>query len=237
MSTVAWRNDRVLTLGSLTAIITLSWLYLARAHRPHAGDFLAACLLWTVMMVAMMLPTAVPAIDLFGTFARKRMTVIGRAAPTSWFVLGYIAVWTAVSLIAAAGQAALSPAVRHAPTLSTPLLDAALLLLAGAFQFSSVKNACLTQCRSPVPFFLANWRDGTLGAFVLGARHGSYCLGCCLALMGLMFVFGAMNLLWMGALSLLMLSEKIAPASWRLGRRVGILCLLGSAFLIVQAIR
>ena len=240
-------------MGSLIAVIALSWLYLARMDMSRSGggiiciatpglagapleQFAAAFLIWTVMMVAMMLPTAVRAIDVFGSFARKRMSAIGSAPATSLFVLGYVAVWTAYSVFAAAGQVALSRASLLAPTLQSTsvLLSVALLLVAGTFQFPSLKDACLTQCRSPFAFFLAKWRDGDLAAFALGMQHGSYCVGCCWALMGLMFVFGAMNLLWMGALSLFMLGEKLAPASWRLDRGAGVVLILWGVFLAAR---
>jgi len=243
-------------MGSLIAVVGLSWLYLSRMNMPNdargmictatpgmAGapleHFAAAFLLWCVMMVAMMLPTAMPAIDIFGGFARKRMSVTGSAPPISLFVSGYIAVWTVYSVFAAVGQTALSRASLLAPTLQSIsiALSVAILLLAGTFQFTSFKDACLTQCRSPFPFFLANWRDGKLGAFMLGLEHGSYCLGCCWALMGLMFVFGAMNLLWMGALSLFMLGEKIAPASWHLNRGAGVVLIVWGIFLATRLLQ
>jgi predicted metal-binding membrane protein len=202
-------------------------------------QFVAAFLLWTVMMVAMMLPTAVPAIDVFGSFARKRRSAIGAAPATSLFVLGYVAVWTAYSLFAATAQVALSRASLLAPTLhsTSVVLSVALLLLAGTFQFTSFKDACLTHCRSPFPFFLANWRDGDWSALVLGAQHGSYCVGCCWALMGLLFVVGAMNLLWMGALSVFVLGEKMAPASWRLNRGAGVVLILWGIVLATRLLR
>jgi predicted metal-binding membrane protein len=201
--------------------------------------FAAAVLLWAIMMVAMMLPTAVPAIGVFGRFARKRMAAIGSAPATSVFVLGYVAVWTGYAVCAAAGQVALSRASLLAPTMhsSNVGLSVAVLVLAGAFQFTAFKDACLAQCRSPFPFLLANWRDGRWSAFVLGVRHGSYCVGCCWALMGLMFVVGAMNLVWMGALSAFMLVEKIAPARWRLQRGAGVVFLLWGIVLAARLVR
>jgi len=249
----SWSRDRILAMGSLIAVSALSWLYLVQmtVSRDLGGmictttpglagtpleQFAAAVLIWTVMMVAMMLPTAVRSVDVFGSFARKRMSAIGSAPATSLFMLGYVAVWTACALFAAAGQVALSRASPLTAPLQSAsvLLSTALLLLAGGFQFTSLKDACLTQCRSPFPFFLANWRDGELAAFVLGMRHGSYCVGCCWALMGLMFVFGTMNLLWMGALSLFMLGEKIAPARWRLDRGAGVVLILWGILLAAR---
>ncbi|HLG83532.1 MAG TPA: DUF2182 domain-containing protein [Bradyrhizobium sp.] len=251
----AWGRDRVLAMGGLIAVVALSWLYLARMtmSRDEGGiictatpgmagtpleQFATAFLIWTVMMVAMMLPTAAQSIDVFGSLARRRRSAIGSAPATSLFVLGYVAVWTAYAVFAAAGQVVLSRASLLAPaTQSTSLvLSIALLLLAGTFQFTSFKDACLAQCRSPFPFFLARWRDGDLAAFVLGLEHGSYCVGCCWALMGLMFVFGAMNLLWMGVLSLFMLGEKIAPASWHLNRGAGAVLILWGILLAARLV-
>ena len=237
------RRDRILAMGSLIAVIALCWLYLARMNMATPGvvgapleQFTAAFLIWTVMMVAMMLPTAVRAIDVFGAFARKRMSAIGSAPATSVFVLGYVAVWTAYAAFAAAGQVALSRTSLLAPTLhsTSVVLSVALLLLAGTFQFTSLKEACLTHCRSPFPFFLANWRDGDWSAFMLGIQHGGYCVGCCWALMGLMFVFGAMSLLWMGALSVFMLCEKIVPARWHLDRGAGVVLIVWGVFLATR---
>lgn len=251
----SWRRDRILAMGSLMAVIAVSWLYLARMALSRGGaiictatpglagtpaeQFSVAVLIWTVMMVAMMLPTALQAVDVFAAFARKRGTAIGAAPATALFVLGYVAVWTAYAVVAAAGQVALSRAALLAPALhsTSTALSVALLLSAGVFQFTAAKDACLTQCRSPFPFFLAKWRDGNSAAFGLGLQHGGYCLGCCWALMGLMFVFGAMNLLWMAALSLFMLAEKIAPARWQLNRAAGILLILWGVFLAAGPLR
>lgn len=256
---VVWRHtkvrsdgrDRILAMGTLIALIALCWLYLARMNThggagvlctamPAAVDspleqFAAAYLMWTVMMVAMMVPTAVPAIQMFGNFARKRTVVVG-SAQMSLFVLGYIALWTVYSGFAAAAQVAFARASLLTPAMQSTsiILSAAILLLAGAFQFTSFKDACLTQCRSPFAFFLAKWRDGNWGAFGLGMQHGSYCVGCCWALMGLMFVVGAMNLLWMGALSLFMLAEKVAPASWHLNRGAGVVLIMWGVFVATR---
>ena len=253
---VSLRPDRAIAMSAVVAITALSWLYLAFMNLSHSGhgmagmatpgmtsepleQFAAAFLMWAIMMVAMMLPTAAPAIGMFGSFAAKRPSATGSAPSTLLFILGYVAVWTAYSAFAAAGQVALSHASLLAPALQSTsvVLSASLLVAAGGFQFTPLKDACLTQCRSPFPFLLAHWRDGKLGAFALGMQHGGYCVGCCWALMGLMFVFGSVNLLWMGALSLFMLGEKIAPASWRLSRGAGVLSILWGLFLAVEVVR
>ncbi len=233
-----WRS-RLLAVGALGAIIALSWLYLVRmnAGMSHMAmpakmpamapslpeQFLAAAVMWSIMMVAMMLPTALPAVTVFGNLARRRAMQTHAIAPTSLFVVGYIAAWTAYSVVAAAGQIALARAALLTPMLESAsvVLSAVILLTAGAFQFTAFKDACLTKCRTPFAFFLAEWRDGKAGALILGLKHGSYCVGCCWALMTVMFVVGAMNLLWMAALTLFMLGEKVAPARWRLGHVAG----------------
>ena len=253
---VTWERDRVVAMGSVLVVTALSWVYVVSmnlSHNRHDAvgmampgmadaprtQFAAAFLMWTVMMVAMMLPTAALAIDVFGKFSARRLSTTGSAPPTSLFVLGYVAVWTAYSALAAAGQVILSRTSLLAPTLQSTsvVLSAGLLILAGGFQFTKFKEACLTQCRSPFPFFLANWRDGDMGSFMLGVKHGSYCVACCWALMGLMFVFGTMNLLWMGVLSLFMLAEKIVPAKWRLSWGAGVLSIFWGVFLAAGVVR
>jgi predicted metal-binding membrane protein len=233
-----WRG-RLLAVGGFGAIIALSWLYLVRmAGMMHPGmasmamsampptlttQFLAAFVMWSVMMVAMMLPTALPAATVFANLARRRAAHTGKAAPVGVFAAGYIAAWIGYSVVLAAGQVALTRAALLTPMLQSAsvALSAVILLAAGAFQFTAFKDACLTKCRTPLAFFLAEWRDGKAGALVLGLKHGSYCVGCCWALMAVMFVVGAMNLLWMGALTLFVLGEKLAPARWRLGHVAG----------------
>lgn len=238
---IALTRDRVVTMGGIIAVSSLTWLYLAFSSMSHHGStrFAAVFLMWSIMMVAMMLPTAAPAIGMFGSFAARRQSATGSVSPTSLFVLGYVAIWTAYSVIAAAGQVTLSRASLLGHTLqgNSVMLSASLLVVAGGFQFTALKEACLSQCRSPFPFLLANWRDGNVGAFTLGVKHGSYCVGCCWALMGLMFVFGSVNLLWMGALSLFMLAEKIAPATWRLSHAAGVVAILWGLFLAAGVVR
>jgi predicted metal-binding membrane protein len=234
-----WRS-RLLAVGGFGAMIALSWLYLVRmnAGMSHSGmdhmamvaiaprlpeQLLTAFIMWSVMMVAMMLPTALPAVTVFDILARRRAAHTGKAAPVGVFAAGYIAAWIGYSVVLAAGQVALARATLLTPMLESAsiALSAVILLTAGVFQFTALKDACLTKCRTPLAFFLAEWRDGKAGALVLGLKHGSYCVGCCWALMAVMFVVGAMNLLWMAALMLFVLGEKLAPARWRLGQVAG----------------
>ena len=238
IDTARWRS-RLFAVGGLCAVAALSWLYLVRMNTDMAHmtmpatmpamapglpeQLLAAFAMWSVMMVAMMLPTALPAVTVFGNLARRRSAQTGSASPTAVFAAGYIVAWTGYAAVAAVGQVALARAALLTPMLQSAsiALSAAILLTAGAFQFTAFKDACLTKCRTPLAFFLAEWRDGKAGALVLGLKHGSYCVSCCWALMTVMFVVGTMNLLWMAALTLFVLGEKLAPARWRLGQIAG----------------
>ena len=225
--------------GTVTA---LCWLYLLHmmAAMPRGNgimgqmlmpamtpglteQLIAAVGMWSVMMVAMMLPTALPAVTVFDGLSRHRAPNVRPAVCTGLFIAGYLAVWTIYSIVAAAGQVALSHAALLTPMLksTSQALSIAILLAAGVFQFTALKEKCLTQCRTPFAHFLAEWRDGKAGALVLGLKHGSYCVGCCWALMAVMFVVGAMNLLWMAALTVLMLMEKVAPARWQVSQMTG----------------
>jgi len=170
--------------------------------------------MWVVMMVGMMLPSATPATLIFAGIARKAARDGQIVAATAWFVAGYLSIWTGFSLAATGAQWALDQAALLSPMLvaTSPLLGALLLGTAGAFQLSPAKDACLDHCRSPAEFFAQNWRPGPFGAFRMGALHGAYCLGCCWALMGLLFVGGAMNLLWIAVITGFVLLEKALPA-------------------------
>jgi predicted metal-binding membrane protein len=239
----AFRSGRTPLWIGLITIIVLSWVQLMRMNTsmpatpemmPMAGrhmmtaggggSLLPALGMWSVMMAAMMLPGEMPAVSVYLTLATRRHPARSAAVPAAFFVIGYFAVWVGYAAVAAAAQSMLAPILNAGAALKT-----AMLLPAGVFQFSRAKNACLTRCRSPLAFFLAEWRDGNAGALKLGLRHGSYCVGCCWALMALMFVAGAMNLLWMGVLMIFILGEKLAPPAWRLGHVAGVAFLLGAA--------
>ena len=196
-----------------------------------ATNWLAVFIMWVVMMAAMMLPTAMPMVSVFGTLNRRR----GEAGRTAAFVAGYLALWTAFAAAATAAQWTLQTKGFLSPMIvsMSPVLSAALLVIAGLFQFTPLKHACLRACRAPLGFLLTDWRDGLWGAVRMGVRHGLYCLGCCWALMALLFVGGAMNLLWIVALTLVVATEKIAPKGEILARALGALMIgAGAARLI-----
>jgi predicted metal-binding membrane protein len=199
-----------------------------------AVNWLAVLIMWAVMMAAMMLPTAMPMVSVFAGLNRAR----GEAGRTVAFVAGYLVLWTAFGAAATAAQWMLQTRGLLSPMLvsMSSVLSAALLAIAGAFQFTPLKQACLRACRSPLGFLLTDWRDGLSGAARMGVRHGLYCLGCCWALMALLFVGGAMNLLWIAALTLLVAMEKFAPKGDLLAKALGALMIgAGAARLIWRA--
>ena len=196
-----------------------------------AANWLAVFIMWAVMMAAMMLPTAMPMVTVFGTLNRSR----GEAGRTVAFVVGYVALWTAFAAAATAAQWALQARGLLSPMIvsMSPVLSAVLLVIAGAFQFTPLKHACLRACRLPLGFLLTDWRDGLSGAARMGIRHGLYCLGCCWALMALLFVGGAMNLLWIAALTLLVAMEKLAPKGDMLAKALGALMIGAGAVRLI----
>jgi predicted metal-binding membrane protein len=229
-------RDRVILLSGLMAAATLAWVYLlymswgmqhmdagaAMAIMPRMTDWgvidlLLVLAMWAIMMAAMMLPSIVPMVLSFASLSRQRSRQRLAYAHTSFFILGYLAVWSGFSLLATLAQWGLLEARLITPMMvsATPLLGGALLVIAGIFQITPLKHACLSKCASPLGFILTEWREGTVGAWIMGLRHGAYCVGCCGALMAMLFVFGVMNVLWIAALSSYVVLEKMLPqARW-----------------------
>lgn len=197
-------------LAQLTMPMSSSW---------GAANLVAIIGMWAVMMAAMMLPSALPTIRTFASICAKK----GDTARWRSFVGGYLLVWAAFSVAATAMQWALQVAGWVDPMIvsRSALLSAALLVIAGVYQFSPLKRVCLSRCRSPLGFLLGEWRDGIRGGLVMGLRHGLYCLGCCWALMALLFVGGVMNLVWIAALSITVAIEKLVPHGDRLALLLG----------------
>jgi predicted metal-binding membrane protein len=187
-----------------------------------AADVFFTFAMWAVMMIGMMAPSALPMLLLFAA-ARAGRGKRGVSRATLTFGLGYITVWTSFSAGAAVAQWGLHQAalLSAAMASSSGRLTGAILIAAGAYQLTPWKSRCLTHCRSPLGFLMTNWRDGTLGAFRMGFRHGAYCLGCCWALMCVLFVVGVMNLIWVATLTGFVLIEKIGPAGSIVARVAG----------------
>jgi predicted metal-binding membrane protein len=195
--------------------------------------------MWWSMMVAMMTPAAAPTILLYGQ-VRRHAEGRGQGdglASSGAFTAGYLLVWLGFSLAAAGLQWALQrDALLSAATMGSQSrwLSAAVLVAAGLYQLSPLQDRCLSHCRSPAGFLSRHWRPGALGAVRLGAMHGAYCVGCCWLLMGLLFVGGVMNLVWIAVLTLLVLAQKLVPGGVWVGRAAGVALLAwGLATLVV----
>ena len=192
--------------------------------------------MWSVMMVAMMLPSAAPVLLLVAGMTRRRRERGIPAAHTGIFLAGYLAAWTGFSAAAALAQWALhrSALLSGSMSLVDPRLSGVVLVVAGVYQWLPLKSVCLTHCRSPVGWLGSEWREGAGGAFVMGLRHGIFCLGCCWALMALLFVAGVMNLVWVAAIAVLVLLEKTGPAGRMVGRAAGVLLAVWGVSLIAM---
>jgi predicted metal-binding membrane protein len=243
------RRDRIVVLSGLVVITLLSWAYVAslasdmqnmemampqmQAWGP--ADFALMFVMWAVMMIAMMTPSAAPMILMFTAVNRRRQKQQVPYVPTSVFLLGYLVVWAAFSGLATAAQWGLHTVSLLSPVMlvsTTPVLGGILLLVAGIYQWTPLKHACLSKCRSPLGFVLNEWREGGWGALHMGLKHGSYCTGCCWSLMALLFVAGVMNLLWVAAIAGFIVLEKMAPAGQRMGQAAGVLMIAGGVVLL-----
>jgi len=193
-----------------------------------AIDFSLMFLMWAVMMVGMMVPTAMPVTLIYAAVARKAAGQGSPVAPSFVFIAGYVAAWTPFSLGATVAQWGLDQATLLSPMMvsTSPVLGAALLIGAGVYQLTPYKSACLENCRAPAEFIASHWRPGAPGAFRMGLEHGLYCLGCCWLLMGLLFFGGVMNLLWIAGITLFVLLEKLLPVAFLGGRLAGLAMML-----------
>ena len=238
VSEAVLRRDRLIVIAGLLTLAVVAWVYIARsaAHMQFhagmsmpmsspwgAGEIAGLALMWIVMMIAMMVPSVAPVILLFAGVSRRRRAQGVPAAPVSVFLLGYLLAWIGYAVLAALLQSALHSAALLSPAMASvsPMLGGGILILAGLYQWAPLKGACLSHCRSPLGFFSTEWREGVAGALRMGFRHGSYCVGCCWALMALLFVAGVMNLVWVAAIAVFVLAEKVLPQGRLLGRITG----------------
>ena len=190
-------------------------------------DALLLLAMWSAMMAAMMVPGASPMVVAFTTINRRRRERSAPYVPTAVFLLGYLIAWTGFSILATALQWLLQMTGLLTTMMQSASYawSAALFLIAGLYQFSPLKERCLTYCRSPDGFILSEWRDGELGAIIMGLRHGLFCMGCCAGLMLLLFAVAVMDLRWVAALTALVTAEKLLPRPgfWRIAIGVGLL--------------
>ncbi len=249
------KRDQVIVLSGLSGAVALSWFYLVHlagrmADMPAAVevavtqlkpwspiDFVLIFLMWTVMMWGMMGPSAMPAVLDFTASYHKNQEHGHPLASTGVFVLGYIIVWTGFSLVATFFQWGLHSAALLSPMMvsTSPLLGGVLLLAAGIYQWTPITNAFLNRCRNPLELIMKGWGKGT-SPLVMGMENGTNCLGCCLVLMGLLFVGGIMNLVWVAAVTIFILIEKAVPYGNLTAQITGVALVLAGLFVIVQSL-
>jgi predicted metal-binding membrane protein len=245
------RYDRAVVVGAIVIIVAASWAYLlyddwAMRHMdivdmamPSRGpwgpvDIALIFAMWAIMMVAMMLPSVVPTLLVYHRLVIARRTGVNAAVPTGFFAAGYLFGWFAFSAAATLAQWGLHSAALISPQMvvSAPAVGGTLLLIAGAYQWTRFKYACLEHCRSPLQFLQTHWRAGAAGAFRMGARHGVYCIGCCWLLMTILFVVGVMNLFWIATLTLFVIAEKALPNAEWLARTSGLALIAWGGWLL-----
>ena len=259
------RRDRAIIFAALAVLTTLAWFDLVWLANDMAMDgmdmtgyrmipagqalmmpanspwqpieFAYVFVMWAVMMIGMMTPSAAPIILVYARVGRKA-SESRPFASTAWFALGYLLAWIAFSLVATSAQWALERAALLTPMMASAskTVAAILLILAGLYQWTPLKDVCLRQCQAPLGFILS--RGGFQGAatssLMLGFRHGVYCIGCCWALMVLLFALGVMNLFWIAALAILVLLEKVMPSGRVIARIAGIASFAGGVWMLFQ---
>ena len=255
------RRDRFIVAGALEIIIALSWGYvlwladdmdmggmdmtgfrmipagmgiMLPATAPwKAIEFAYVFAMWAVMMVGMMAPSAAPMILMYARVGRQ-----GRPfAATGWFATGYFLAWIGFSLVATLVQWAIERATLLDSRMASAsnALGGIVLIAAGVYQWTPLKDVCLAQCQTPLQFLLRHggFRFDLKGCLVLGLRHGGYCVGCCWVLMVLLFVGGVMNVLWIALLALLVLLEKLTPFGRWVARAAGVACIVAGAWILL----
>ncbi len=250
---IVLKRDRAAVLAGIAGVAALAWIYLiflpagmpdmpaamaaARMMPWGVADFALMFLMWAVMMVGMMVPSAAPMILIYAAVCRRNREEGRPFVPTGVFLVGYLAAWTGFSLLATLAQWALHSAALLSPMMTgtSPLLGGALFLAAGIFQWTPLKHACLRNCRSPFAFIARSWRPGAGGALRMGLEHGAYCVGCCWFLMGLLFAGGVMNLLWVAGITLFVLAEKAAPRGEWVARLSGAAMAAAGGFILFSA--
>jgi predicted metal-binding membrane protein len=246
-------RDRVIIIVALIGLATVSWLYIYWFFSPMgeigemaiptafsrwtAADFALNFAIWWIMMPGMMLPSATPMVLTFATVNRRKRARGQLVVPTAVFTTGYLVAWGLFGIVATLADWGLERAALMSPATQrlSPILGAAVIIAAGAYQLTPLKYACLRNCRSPFDFVLNHWRDGAVGALRMGVRHGLYCPGCCWLLMALLFAAGTMSLLWMAAIASFILAEKLLPAGQWIARISGVLMLAFGAYLLGRA--
>jgi predicted metal-binding membrane protein len=257
------RRDRAVVAAALAFIAGLAWAYtlwLADSMRmggmdmtgyrmipgrdlmvPTAepwglGELGFVFVMWAVMMIGMMTPSAAPMILLYARVGRQAAAQGKPFAPTAWFAGGYLLAWGGFALVATLAQWGLDRAALLTPMMESTsrIVGGAVLIAAGLYQWSPLKDACLRQCQAPLQFIQnhGGFRRHARGSLALGLRHGGYCVGCCWVLMALLFVGGVMNVLWIAAIAVFVLAEKVIPAGRIISRAAGACFVLAGLWLL-----
>jgi len=262
------RRDRVVVLICLLALVAIAWAYVlwlaadmemggmdmtgfrmipaGRGYmmpvtEPWKGiEFAFVFIMWSVMMVGMMMPSAAPLILIYTRVGRQAAAQQQPFAASAWFAGGYLLTWIAFSLIATIAQWAiertgwLNPAMAGA----SDIFGGLVLIAAGVYQWTPLKDACLRQCQFPLQFIQRNggFRADPFGSLALGARHGAYCVGCCWVLMALLFVVGVMNVLWIALIMIFVLLEKVIPARRLISQISGVGLMAVGAWLLARSL-
>jgi predicted metal-binding membrane protein len=245
------RRQQAVILAALVSVAALAWVYLFVAAADMAAamagmdrtmamppksavELVLLFAMWWVMMIGMMLPGVAPMILTFATVNRQRRARHQPYVHATLFAAGYLLAWGGFSIAATLAQWTLERVALLSTmdmTINSRQLGGALFIVAGLYQFTPVKLACLQFCRSPLDFVINHWRDGPDGALRMGVTHGLHCLGCCWVLMLLLFAVGVMNLVWVAALAIVVLLEKLASGPWA-GRVGGVLLVCYGAWLL-----
>ena len=260
------RRDRLVVASALALITALAWGYvlwlaadmdmggmdmdgfrmipagigiMAPANAPwNTIEFAFVFAMWTVMMVGMMAPSAAPMILMYARVGRKGRADGKPLAATGWFAAGYFSVWVGYSLVATIVQWGIERAALLDSRMVSvsSVLGGIVLIAAGVYQWTPLKDVCLAQCQTPLQFLMryGGFRSDRKGCLLLGLRHGAYCVGCCWVLMALLFVGGVMNVLWIALLALLVLLEKLTPLGRWIARGVGVACVVAGASLLLS---
>jgi predicted metal-binding membrane protein len=261
------RRDRLVVAGAVGVVVALAWGYvlwlaadmdmggmdmagfrmipagigiMAPANAPwRAVEFAFVFAMWAVMMVGMMAPSAAPMILMYARVGRQAKAAGKPLAATGWFASGYFLAWIGFSLAATTVQWV----VERAALLDSQMASASkmfggiVLIAAGAYQWTPLKDVCLAECQSPFRFLMRHggFRGDLLGSLLLGLRHGAYCVGCCWVLMALLFVGGVMNVVWIALLALLVLLEKVTPFGGRVARAAGVACVVAGVWMLLSS--
>jgi predicted metal-binding membrane protein len=194
--------------------------------------------MWWVMMIAMMVPSAAPTILLFAAIKRRQAAAENPVIASWLFLAGYLVIWAGFSVVAVSVQWGLEQSGLLSGMLASTssMLAGIILLVAGLYQFTPIKRACLRYCQSPLLFLSSYWQPDGLGALRMGFRHGGYCVGCCWFLMALLFVVGVMNLVWIAAVAIYVAFEKLLPRSEWLSRAAGVVLIVAGGVVLAYGL-